>query len=82
MAAKLLRFVKCISPGALSAEDVVTNLGPDYLAVNGSWDGPGIPLIDPETSEPYDPEQLSTEGEWAMPHLRVVSAASIRATGS
>ena len=36
-----LRFVKCMSLGVLAQGDVTPNIGPDYGAVCGSWDGPG-----------------------------------------
>lgn len=36
-----LRFVKCLSLGALLLDELTPNLGPDYLPVCGSWDGPG-----------------------------------------
>ena len=67
--ARLLRFVKCVSPGAMVVDDIVPNLGPDYLAVNGSWDGPGIPMIDGETGLPLVPEELSGDGDWPTPHF-------------
>ena len=37
-----LRFVKCLTPGALAYDDLTPTLGPDYQAVCGSWDGPGL----------------------------------------
>jgi len=39
---KRLRFIKCMTLGALTLGDVVPNLGADYGAVHGSWDGPGV----------------------------------------
>ena len=36
-----LRFVKFMTLGALNADELVPDLGPDYLPVCGSWDGPG-----------------------------------------
>jgi hypothetical protein len=36
-----LRFVKSMELGALNADELVPDLGPDYLPVCGSWDGPG-----------------------------------------
>jgi hypothetical protein len=35
-----LRFVKCLTYGALNVDDVTPSFGADYAAVNGSWDGP------------------------------------------
>lgn len=37
----LLRFVTCLALGAIAFEDLVYINAP-YLAVNGSWDGPGV----------------------------------------
>ena len=37
-----LRFVKCMTPGALVLDDLTPTLGPDYQAVCGPWDGPGL----------------------------------------
>jgi hypothetical protein len=36
-----LRFVKCLTPGALNVNDLFPSFGADYQAVNGPWDGPG-----------------------------------------
>jgi hypothetical protein len=36
-----LRFIKFMTVGALDADAIVPDIGPDYLAVCGSWDGPG-----------------------------------------
>lgn len=36
----LLRFVTCLAPGAVGEDDIV-GMNAQYLAVNGSWDGPG-----------------------------------------
>lgn len=36
-----LRFVTCLNLGAIANEDLVY-LNAPYLAVNGSWDGPGV----------------------------------------
>lgn len=36
-----LRFVKCMSLGVSALDDLVPDIGPDYLPVCGSWDGPG-----------------------------------------
>jgi hypothetical protein len=36
-----LRFVKCLSLGALNAGDLVPSFATDYRAVLGSFDGPG-----------------------------------------
>ncbi|MCU0785242.1 MAG: hypothetical protein MUF81_14565 [Verrucomicrobia bacterium] len=38
--ARRLRFVKCMALDAMEGEDTTPNLGPDYAAVNGSWDDP------------------------------------------
>jgi hypothetical protein len=39
---RLLRFVKCYAPGGVPQDDLTPDLGPDYLPVCGSWDGPGL----------------------------------------
>jgi hypothetical protein len=39
---RLLRFVKCFEPGEVPQDDLTPDLGPDYLPVCGSWDGPGL----------------------------------------
>jgi hypothetical protein len=36
-----MRFIKCMNLGALAVNDLVPDIGPSYLAVWGSWDGPG-----------------------------------------
>ena len=36
-----LRFIKCMTLGALAVNDLTPDLGPDYLPVCGVWDGPG-----------------------------------------
>ena len=36
-----LRFVKCQAMIAMGVNEVTPNMGVDYAAVNGSWDGPG-----------------------------------------
>jgi hypothetical protein len=36
-----LRFVTCLALGAVAANDAV-GINAQYLAVNGSWDGPGV----------------------------------------
>ena len=36
-----LRFIKCMTLGALAVNALTPDIGPDYAAVNGSWDGPG-----------------------------------------
>ena len=40
-----MRFVTCMTLGALAVNDLVPDIGPAYLAVLGSWDGP---LLDGE----------------------------------
>jgi hypothetical protein len=40
-AQRLLRFVKCIALDATEADLLIPSFGNDYLAVHGSWDGPG-----------------------------------------
>ena len=39
---RLLRFVKCLSLNALALDALIPSFGNDYLAVLGSWDGPGV----------------------------------------
>ena len=36
-----LRFIKCMNLGALAVNDLTPDIGPSYLPVCGSWDGPG-----------------------------------------
>ena len=36
-----MRFIKCMTLGALAVNALTPDIGPDYAAVNGSWDGPG-----------------------------------------
>ena len=36
-----LRFITCLALGAMAFEDLVY-INAQYLAVNGSWDGPGV----------------------------------------
>ena len=36
-----MRFIKCMTLGALSVNDLVPDIGPAYAPVWGSWDGPG-----------------------------------------
>lgn len=36
-----LRFVTCLAPGAVAQDDLV-GMNAQYLAVNGSWDGPDL----------------------------------------
>ena len=36
-----LRFIKCMNLGALAVNDLTPDIGPSYLPVWGSWDGPG-----------------------------------------
>ena len=43
-----LRFVTCMTLGALSYDDLVPDIGPDYEPVCGSWDGPGLDGAWPE----------------------------------
>jgi len=38
---RLLRFIKCVAPGAMGQDDLFPDLGPHYLPVCGVWDGPG-----------------------------------------
>lgn len=37
-----LRFIKCMNLGALAVNDLIPDIGPNYLPVCGSWDGPGL----------------------------------------
>ena len=36
-----LRFIKCMALGALAFDELTPDIGPSYLTVCGSWDGPG-----------------------------------------
>lgn len=38
----LMRFITCMNLGALVFDDLTPDIGPAYLAVLGSWDGPGL----------------------------------------
>jgi len=37
-----MRFITCLTLGALAANSLTPDLGPSYLPVCGSWDGPGL----------------------------------------
>ena len=37
-----MRFIKCMTLGAMPANNLVPDIGPDYAAACGSWDGPGL----------------------------------------
>jgi hypothetical protein len=37
-----LRFIKCMALAALAINDLTPDIGPSYLPVCGSWDGPGL----------------------------------------
>ena len=63
-----LRFVKFMTLGAMVVDETVPNFTPEYEAVHGSYDGPGIPVIDGETGLPLVPEELSGDGAWPTPH--------------
>jgi hypothetical protein len=56
----LLRFVKVLAPGAMGFDDMVPTMGPEYVAVNGSWVGPG-----------YDGAWFSDKYVWFRVHQYV-----------
>jgi len=66
---RLLRFVKFMTLDAMVVDDVTPNLGGDYEAVNGTWRGPGLVILDEETGLPLVPEQRTTDGEWPTTHF-------------
>lgn len=37
-----LRFIKCMALPALAYDELTPDIGPSYLPVWGSWDGPGL----------------------------------------
>jgi len=37
-----LRFIKCMALAALAFDELTPDIGPSYLPVCGSWDGPGL----------------------------------------
>lgn len=65
----LLRFMKFMTLDVMAVDDVTPNLGGDYEAVNGTWRGPGLVILDEDTGLPLVPEQRTTEGEWPTTHF-------------
>jgi len=65
----LLRFVKFMTLGAMAVDDVTPNLGGDYEAVNGTWRGPGLVILDEDTGLPLVPEQRTDDGAWPTTHF-------------
>jgi hypothetical protein len=65
----LLRFMKFMTLDAMAVDDITPNLGGDYEAVNGTWRGPGLVILDEDTGLPLVPEQRTTDGEWPTTHF-------------